>query len=155
MLWEGTSVRFSGIDARLQDASAMGAIRVDLAGNQPRYTVQGRIENLAYRAGSLSLEGTATADGTGVEIAENLKATGTFTGEDAAFAPDADFQTLSGTFALNGGGRLSLPAVQIEQASETFSGQGITLPDGKLLLELTNSKRQLKLTGQVITPPCP
>lgn len=155
MLWEGTSVRFSGIDARLQDASAMGAIRVDLAGNQPRYTVQGRIENLAYRAGSLSLEGTATADGTGVEIAENLKATGTFTGEDVAFAPDADFQTLSGTFALNGGGRLSLPAVQIEQASETFSGQGITLPDGKLLLELTNSKRQLKLTGQVITPPVP
>ena len=128
---------------------------MELAGNQPAYSVQGRIENLVYRTGSLSLEGTATAEGTGLELADSLKGTGTFTGEDVAFAPEADFQTLSGTFALNGGGRLSLPAVQIEQASETFSGQGITLPDGKLLLELTNAKRQLKLTGQVIAPSVP
>ena len=72
----------------------MGAIRV--VSRTASYAVPGRIENLASGPVRCHWKGPRRPKGNGVEIAENLKATGTFTGEDVARPPDIDFRTLPG-----------------------------------------------------------
>ncbi len=152
LLWEGTQVRLTGMDAHREDAAAMGAIQIDLSGQRPAYSAQGRVENLVYKDGLLSVEGSAGAEGLGGEVTASAQGEGTFTGEDIAFASDAGFQTIAGNFALSPGLRVKLTDVQISQGPDTYSGQGSTQPDGKLLLELTGARRQLRLLGTLLAP---
>jgi hypothetical protein len=152
LVWEGGRIRITGIDAHHENAAAMGAVQIDVTGRAPVYTAQGRIENLAYKNGTLSVEGTAAAEGLGPDVIAAAKAEGSFSGEDISFAPDAEFETSGGDFVLTPGGRIKLANLQIAQGEETYTGQGSTQADGRLLLELTGSRRQLRLMGTVFAP---
>jgi hypothetical protein len=152
LLWDGTNVHVTGIDAHRADASAMGAIQIDLSGQRPVYSAQGRVENLGYKDGLLAIEGSAVAEGLGAEVSAAAQGEGTFSGEDISFAPDASFETIAGNFVLSPGLRVKLNDVQISQGPDTYSGQGTTQPDGRLLLELTGARRQLRLLGTLLTP---
>jgi AsmA family len=152
LVWDGTNVHLTGIDAHHDDASAIGAIQIDLSGERPVYSAQGRVENLGYKDGLLSVEGSASTEGLGAEVNASAQGEGTFTGEDISFAPDAGFETIAGNFVLSPGLRVKLTDVQISQGLDTYSGQGTTQPDGKLLLELTGARRQLRLLGTLLAP---
>jgi hypothetical protein len=152
LLWDGADIRLTGIDARFEAASAMGAIQIDLTGRQPLYSAQGRVENIAYKDGLLSVEGTASAAGVGPDVMATAQGEGTFSGEDISFAPDGDLDTIAGDFSLAPGAVLKLTNLQISQGQDTYGGQGATQADGRLLLELTGSRRQLRLVGTLVAP---
>jgi hypothetical protein len=152
LIWEGGRIRITGIDAHHQDMSAMGAIQIDVSGPEPAYTAQGRLENLAYKSGTLSMEGTATSGGLGPDVIATAKGEGSFSGEDISFAPDAEFETVAGDFVLSSGGRVRLTNLQIAEGPDTFAGQGSTQADGRLLLELTGARKQLRLVGTLLAP---
>jgi hypothetical protein len=46
--------------------------------------------------------------------------------------------------------RLVLSNIQVEQGTDTFSGQGASQPDGHIVLELTSGHKQLRLTGMLL-----
>jgi hypothetical protein len=152
LIWDGARIRVTGIDAHHETTSAMGAIQIDVAGQAPVYSAQGRVESLPYKEGALSVEGTATAQGFGPDVIATARGEGTFSGEDIAFAPDAEFETVGGDFALSPSGRVRLTNLQISEGQDTYAGQGSTQADGRLLLELTGSRRQLRLMGTLFAP---
>ncbi len=145
LLWDGISVRLSAIDARQGDARASGQVAINLTGSAPDYRFEGRIEHVEYRGGRLSIEGTGDTRGLGPALLTNAAATGTFNGAGLTLSPDVELGSMSGDFELTAGGRLRLTGVQAEQGVEAYSGQGVTQPDGKLLLELTSGKRQVRV----------
>jgi hypothetical protein len=152
LIWDGARIRITGIDAHRENASAMGTIQIDVSGRAPVYTAQGRVENLPYKDGTLSMEGTSTAEGLGADVIATAKGEGTFSGEDISFATDSEFDTVGGDFVLAPGSRVKLTNLQISEGQDTYAGQGSTQADGRLLLELTGSRRQLRLIGTLFAP---
>jgi hypothetical protein len=104
------------------------------------------VNSIEYKGGHLSIAGAMDASGTGPGILTSLKSEGTFEGENIAFSPDVDFQTVSGSYDWVPG-RLRIRNLQAGQGFEDYLGQGSTQPDGRLLLELTSGKRQLKVAA--------
>ena len=143
VVWDGTSVRLTGISARQADAQASGLISIDLAAAFPRYRAEGKMEDLEYHGGTLAFEGSGETLGTGIALLANAHASGTFAGDDLTLSPEAEFHSITGSFELTPGGRLRLTGVQAAQGLESFSGQGATQADGKVLLELTSGKQRV------------
>jgi hypothetical protein len=145
LLWDGTAIRLTGMEARQGEAQASGELAVDLAAGAPLYRFEGKMENIEYRGGTLNMEGSGDTRGTGSSLLANAAATGAFTGDDLTLSPELDLRSISGNFELTGGGRLRLMGIQAEQGAEAYSGQGLTQPDGRILLELTSGKRQVRV----------
>lgn len=145
LLWEGSTVRLIGISAKSADAHASGQAAIDLANATVRYHVVGRVDDLPYRGGSLSVDGTADMRGTSADWLANARGTGTFTGDDLSLTAEYEFPSISGNFEMFPEGRLKLTAIQASQGLDSYSGQGATQPDGRMLLELTTGKRQVRV----------
>jgi hypothetical protein len=143
LVWDATSVRFSGVDARQNDAQASGWIAIDLAGAVPAYRVEGKVDDLDYRGGKLNLEGSGGTRGTGPTFFANAVGSGAFSGDDLTLSPDLIVHSMGGNFEIGPGGRLRLTGVQAAQGLESYSGQGASQPDGKVLLELTTGKQKI------------
>jgi len=146
--WNGTAIKIPVIEAERGglELSAQGSI--SLAGSVPAYKVTGKLFGIEYKGGSLALEGAAESRGISADVLAAAHAEGAFEGEDVAFAPDTEFKTISGAFDWIAPGKLRLRNIQAGQGFESFTGQGSTQPDGKLLLELVSgSKRQVKIAG--------
>ena len=148
--WAGPSVEITDIDTRLNDASASGVLRLNLEGRYPSYSAEGRISSLEYKGGELAVDGLIEADGIGADLLASAHGEGTFNGQDIGFASDVHFESFAGAFALAPGGRLRLTPLQVSQGGEMYTGQGTSQPDGKLLLELSGPKRQLRLVGSLV-----
>jgi hypothetical protein len=145
IVWNGTDVRLLGVDANLDDARVTGQGSIDLRASLPRYRLSGRAENLTFRGGLITVDGTAETRGAGTDLLNNLHGAGSFSGEDLTLSPDAAFDAMNGTFELLPGGRLRLTAIQAAQGADSFTGQGATQADGRMLLDLTTGKRQVRV----------
>lgn len=150
LAWDGTSVKLTNLEASDGDAEAAGQISVDLAGAAPRYRMNGKIDDLEYKGGSLSLEAAVNARGIGVDLMTSARAKGTFAGTDIAFSPDAQFRNISGNFEWTPEARLQLTAIQAAQGLDVFSGQGSSQADGHVLLDLSTGRRQVHFTGALV-----
>jgi hypothetical protein len=152
VLWDGTLVRFAGLNARLGVSTVAGDLEVDLARGVPRLHFDGRLRDAPYRGGTLDIEGTLEAQGLSpAEFAESLRAEGHLEGAAIAFSPDAEFRRVSGCFEVQGFGgesRWKLPALEVvTQAGETYLGGGASQPDGRLVLDLAGRGRQVRYAG--------
>ena len=77
-----------------------------------------------------------------VVACEHELASGTFSGDDLTLSPDLELHSMTGNFDL-AAGRLRLTGIQAVQGVESYTGQGTTQPDGKMLLELTSARHQV------------
>jgi len=152
-LWRGASINVSNFEWRLANTHAAGKMSVNLAKAEPRYQLNGALENFDYRNGQLDLDGEFVTSGVGAELLLNLRSTGTFEGRGIVLAPDAEMRAVSGSYrvaASNGIPRLLLSNVQVSQGADTLTGQGSSQPDGHLVLDLTTGRRQVRLTGMLL-----
>ncbi len=145
LVWDGSSVDLSGISAEQNGAEASGQISVDMRGALPRYHASGRLENIEYRDGTLTVDGSLDSSGFGEDVLSRVQGTGEFSGENLNLAPEVQFRTISGSFEIQSGGKVKLLGVQAIQGLESYSGQGITQADGRLVLDLTTGKRQVRV----------
>ena len=145
LLEDGATVRMTAIDAKSGDAVASGDITADLNGPLPRYTVEGTVEDLPYKGGALSVEGSAETIGAGDDVVANAHGSGTFSATDVTLPPEGEFRSISGAFEFTAGRKLKLTGVQATQPTETYTGAGATQPDGRTVLELTGAKRSVKV----------
>jgi hypothetical protein len=145
--WNGVEVKLSGVRASSGDIEVEGEGTIDLAGVVPVYKFTSSAGGIGFKGGTLSLEGVLSSRGAGTEFLANARAEGTFEGEDIAFAPEVEFRSISGAYEWSAPARLRVKNVQAGQGFENYTGSGATQPDGKLLLDLTTGKRQVKVAG--------
>ena len=66
--------------------------------------------------------------------------------------PDTAVREISGSYRIapvsDSLGFLS--NLQVTQGADTLSGQGSSQPDGRIVLELTSGRRQVRLTGMLL-----
>jgi len=157
VLWDGLTVTISGIDARLEkdaqlkdEATLAGDLRVDLSGPAPRYRFEGKLEDFAYKGGNLDFSGKIESAGLGLDLLSKVHAEGSLRGRGILFSPEAEFRSVTGRFEMKmaqGEPRWKLSDLDLIQGGETYSGEGTTQPDGRLVLELASRGRQVRYTG--------
>jgi len=150
--WDGTKVRLAKLAARLDPSSGSGSLNgdidIDLAGRPPRFHVEGKLADIAYRGGTVDLEGT-------LDISDGIRGEGKLRGRAINFAPDAEFRTVAAAFEVQGVGaqaRWKLTNVEVNQGGEVFTGSGSTQSDGKLLLDLASRGRPLRVSSMLFAP---
>jgi AsmA-like protein len=162
VLWDGLAVTISGIEAKLgddaqlkdavrvDDATLAGDLRVDLSGPAPRLRFDGKLEDFAYKGGNLDFSGKIESAGLGLDLLSNVHAGGSLRGRGILFSPEAEFRSVTGRFEMKmalGEPRWKLSDLDLTQGGETYSGEGTTQPDGRLVLELASRGRQVRYTG--------
>jgi hypothetical protein len=132
---------------------AQGKLSLNLAKPSPAYAWAGTIENLEYRNGRLDLEGELETNGIAESLLLNIRSQGMFEGQGIELGPETEVGAITGAYKIapvSGIPRLVLSNIQVEQGSDTFSGQGSSQPDGHIVLELTSGRKQLRLTGMLL-----
>ncbi|MDP8988883.1 MAG: hypothetical protein M3N41_02220, partial [Acidobacteriota bacterium] len=143
--WVGDSVKFSGIRGKVADAALSGDLHADLSGGAPAYRFDGKLEDVAYKGGKLDFSGKATAAGSGASLLASIRAEGALRGRAVAFSPEAEFRRVAGQFSVSmtpAGPKWKLSALELTQGSDSYSGDGATQADGKLVLDLLSGGRQ-------------
>jgi hypothetical protein len=150
ILWDEGKVRFQGIDASLDDSPLTGTLTISLEGRVPQYHFSGELGAVPYKGGTLDFEGSADAEGSGIQLLASARAEGTFQGRSVSFTPDADFRTASGHFELRNA-TWKLSNVEITQGADSLTGAGASQPDGHLVLELLTARnKQVRYSGTML-----
>src|ERR1019366_1117497 len=145
--WEGASVQLSGIQGRVGDATFGGELRLDLSKPVPSYRFEGKLADFSYKGGKLDFSGKVTAEGSGPALLASVRAEGTLRGRSIVFSPDAEFRRVAGRFQVSitaAGPKWKLSGLELTQGSDSYSGQGATQADGKLVLDLSSGGRQVR-----------
>jgi len=153
LLWDGPTLVLSDIACRLDRMSATGTLILNLAQTNPSYKLSGSIENLDYRNGQLDVDGELETKGIGEDLLLNARSVGTFEGRGIALSPDDLIREITGSYRIapvSGIPRLQLTHIQALQGVDALVGQGVSQPDGHLILELSSGRRQVRLTGMLL-----
>jgi hypothetical protein len=144
--WAGTAVEFHDLAWALGAASGTCDMTVALAGPTPKYHLAGRLEDIGWRDGGLDVEGTLDTNGSGIDLLANARLEGTFTARDATVAPEVTFDEISGSYRFVEAAvpRLTLEKVQARQERDTLTGQGFSQADGRIMLDLTSGRKQMR-----------
>ena len=152
LVWDGPSILLSNLDCKLGQMHATGNLTLAVDKRTPAYHLAGNIENLEYRNGQLDVDGEMDTTGIGDNLLVNIRAQGTFEGREIALNPDTEVEQIAGSFRVSpvaGIPRLELSQLQVVQGADTLAGQGASQPDGRIVLELTSGRRQVRLTGML------
>lgn len=152
--WNGPAVQFNELSGSSDPAEFAGDLDIDLSTGTPQYRFEGKVTDIAYKGGTLDLDGTLEAEGEGADLFESARAEGTLRGRSIVFAQDAEFRSVSARFEMQGGGagsRWKLSNVEAIQSGESLAGSGASQADGRLVLELTSRGRPLRYTGTLFT----
>lgn len=154
--WNGTNVILANLGGSIEDAAIAGEAAIDLSGTAPVYSAKGALGQLEYRGGQLDLKGNLVSQGAGEQVVANAKAQGTFVGTGIRFSPDNVLDHASGAFELvfpGGMPKTKLSNVEVSQGADTYQGQGGTQGDGRVVLDLANGPKQLKVIGTLLAAP--
>jgi hypothetical protein len=156
VLWIGTTVRLTNVEARLDDTLIAGTIVADIKEAEPRYAIEGKVQRLNWKNGIVDIDGTAETSGTGLQLLTRLRADGRFRARSVIMSPETAFGTASGSFDLapsRTGPLWKLTELEAAVGSERFSGEGGTQADGRLLIDMASSARTVSLKLDVSGAP--
>ncbi len=147
VLWDGALVRLVHLNAHADQGAMNGDLEIDLSGRVPHYRFDGKLQDVAYKGGKLDFEGSVDADGSGMDLITSAHGEGHLHGRSIAFAPDADFRTVTGCFELFAGPRWKISGLEVAQGSDIYTGTGASQSDGRVVLDLTSRGRQIRYTS--------
>jgi hypothetical protein len=149
--WDASRVSLSQLRFDWEEATVEGDLGIDLQKAKPIYTANGRATGISWQGGRVGLQWKAESRGMGLEIARNAKVSGEVAGEQAqAGALTAKrMRAKFGLRAESGNLLLDLDGIEVETAEGTWTGRGRTQRDGKLVVDLTDDGREVKLSGKV------
>ncbi len=102
----------------------------------------------------LSAQGRFDTAGAGADILRNLRAEGTFSGNNLSLSPEDVFSTMAGEFAfsfVDGWPNLRLSKVQASDEENAWMGEAASQSDGKLIFDLEHAGQQRKIVS-TLTP---
>ena len=149
LLWDVTRVQVDILQARLDRTAFTGTLAVNLRGTRPSYKLDGKVKGWNWQAGKLDAAGTLETSGTGLQLAANLKADGTFTGAGLDFGGLMS-RSVSGTCSLTlaaTGPRVKLTGLSLRTDDDSYTGRGATQDDGRLVVILSDGVKEVRVSG--------
>ncbi len=146
LVWDGTSVKLSSIEGNVADGAFTVEMRVDLAGRAPVYRLEGNLYDVPYKGGKVDFSGKLSAEGNGPALWASVKADGTLRGRSIIFSNEAEFRRVAGRFQVSmtaAGPRWKLSGLELTQGGDSYTGEGSTQADGRLVLDLSSGGRQV------------
>jgi hypothetical protein len=157
VIWEGTEVQLSGLETQFGEAAFQGGATIHLAGRQPGYRVQGKLNGLAWRGGTVGADGVLSTSGTGTALLSNMRVQGSFEGrnidgkdivsKDIVPAAPETFDSVTGTFEWTYP-KLRLPQVVIKSGADTYLGSVEMGDNGQLALKVGDGTKHTQVAVQ-------
>ena len=148
--WDGAQIDVPRFQARVQGGVTEGYLRADLGGPLPSYVLAGHLEGADWKGGALNGDGSIQTSGVGSDLYGNLRAEGSFRARSVVLGSDLVPRTLSGLWALRWDRRLprlDLNDVRLTEGRDVFAGQGTTLDNEQLRIDLSEGEKRLRLMG--------
>ena len=156
--WDGLKGALKDVKGKATGDSMQieGEIAVDLTNNQPHYQAKGSITDAPMAGGRIDFDGKLDTEGLGAALLDKIQSQGEFNAATVRFNPEWMFDEMNGTYKVSyakGIPVVTLTDVNFVQGADVYQGQGATQPDGKLALELTGPKKQVRLLGSLLSKP--
>ena len=148
VVWDGGSFNWRRRKAVWKRLRSKATGMIDITKSEPQYKLLGRVQNVAWKNGKVDLEGSLQTLGSGLDLLLNLRGEGTFQAHGVVLSPDQTVRAATGDFALihyASGPQFKLSDVQASLGTERFTGDGITLADGRLQMELASANRTVRV----------
>ena len=149
LLWDEARLELDNLQARLDRATISGKMTADLRGRRPAYKLTGKVKSLPWQSGKLDAEGTLETSGTGSQVLANLTSEASFTASSLDFGAPSPCHSLSGTATLAWSPRLHLTGLNLKMEDEVYTGRGSTQDDGRLVIQLSNGTKEMRMTGSL------
>lgn len=150
LLWDVTKAEFSDIHAGLDGGRFTGILLVNLRGNRPNYRLQAQAKGVDWKSGKVDANTVLESSGTGVELLARLHSSGAFVARGLDVEALPDLESVSGTYDLvwnQAAPILRFTELQLVAGDETYTGQGATQSDGRLLFQLTSGNKEMQVSG--------
>jgi hypothetical protein len=147
--WDSARIDIPSLDADWEEARFSGRMSVRLASPAPAYHLLGRLDNLTWQEAHGEAEIDASAAGFGAALASTFRLEANFSARGVPLG-DETARLMSGCLDLTfdrTGPKARLRCFEMTLGSETFSGQGTTQPDGRLVIDASNPRRALRVSG--------
>jgi hypothetical protein len=153
VIWDGTNVQFAGLQSQFGDAALTGGVTVHLAGRQPAYEMEGKLDGLPWRNGTVNAEGTLATSGTGMELFANMRAHGSFEGKEIDLAALDAYDSVSGAFDWAWDVRnpkLKLNQLVMKSGADTYLGSAEMEDNGQLVVKVSDGTRRIQAAGAIL-----
>ena len=150
LLWDAAKAEFTDIRASLDGGRVAGVLAVGLRGNRPTYRLEARAQGVDWKSGKVDAETVLESSGTGLELLARLHSSGAFVARGLEMEALPDLESVSGAYDLVWAQMapiLHFTDLQLVSGDETYTGQGATQPDGRLLFQLTSGSKEMHMSG--------
>ena len=150
LLWDAAKAEFTDIRATLDGGRVTGVLAVGLRGNRPIYLLQAHAKGVEWKSGKVDADTVLESSGTGLELLARLHSSGAFVARGLEMEALPDLETVSGTYDLVWAQLapiMRFTDLQLVSGDETYTGQGGTQPDGRLLFQLTSGSKEMHMSG--------
>jgi AsmA protein len=152
-IWRGPIVQFTSFQLAQGDALVRGKGTVNLTSYAPRLQFQAIASRFRWGGGLVNADGECETSGTGMDSIRNLRANGTFSGENISLSPTDFFDNISGHFDFSFADdepNLRLTGIEALQDEEEWNGEAATQASGKLVIDLAHAGRQLHVVSALL-----
>ena len=150
LIWDAAKAEFADIRASVDGGRVTGVLAVGLRGGRPTYRLQARAKGVAWKSGKVDAETVLESSGTGVELLAGLHSTGTFVARGLEMDALPDLGDVSGAYDLRWARMAPLVRftdLQMVSGEDTYTGQGATQADGRLVFLLTSGSKEMRVSG--------
>ncbi|HUE00261.1 MAG TPA: hypothetical protein VMR62_11870 [Bryobacteraceae bacterium] len=150
LLWDVTKAEFADLRAALDGGRVTGTLSVNLRGNRPTYRLQAQAKGVDWKSGKVDANTVLESSGTGVELLARLHSSGAFVARGLDVDALPDLESVSGAYDLvwnQAAPILRFTELQLVAGDETYTGQGATQTDGRLLFQLTSGTKEMQVSG--------
>jgi len=148
--WDAARAEFTDIRAGLDGGRVTGTLAVNLRGNHPTYRLEAQAKGVDWKSGKVDAETVLESSGTGMELLAHLHSAGTFVARGVEMDALPDLESVSGDYDLlwaQAGPLWRFTELQLVSGDLTYSGQGATQPDGRLLILLSSGGKEMHMSG--------
>jgi hypothetical protein len=152
LIWRGAAVDIAELTSAWSEGALKAIGSISLAAPAPVYRLQGRLRGFAWRGAKIDVNGKLETAGSGAELFQNLRSNGTLSTADLPLLEDAECLFAKGRYDVSvrrGAPRLKLTSLKVALDDEIYLGQGSSLADGRVAIDLVSEKRELRLVGRL------
>jgi hypothetical protein len=153
VIWDGTAVEFTGLESQFGEAAFTGGVTIRLAGRQPAYEVEGKLDGMPWRSGTVNAEGMLATSGTGMDLMANMRAHGSFEGKAIDLAALDAYDSVAGAFEWAWDARnpkLKLNQLVMKSGADTYLGTAEMEDNGQLVIKVSDGTRRIQAAGAIL-----
>ena len=150
LLWDAGKAEFDHVQTSFDGGLITGTLLVNLRGGRPAYRFEASAQGMQWKSGTIDADFALESAGTGTDLLSHLHSTGTFEARGLEMENLRDLDSVSGAYDLvltPAGPRWRFPELQLVLGEDTYTGQGTTGPDGRLLIQLSSGKKEMHMSG--------